>query len=206
MQASNQIEWKYKTVVENYERPPRKWHAKASLFWKMDVMHIFTDGSLEGETDSEFSAGLGSVLVDQFGKCIKAFFYEPTQDDVQAVGGKIHQLEILPVIMSCVAFAEEIHSKFIYIHVDNVAAQCALINAGSVNHSSRSLVYLYLDFEQRLKFVPWVSRVASASNIADGPSRSSMEEVEGLGAECFIFPEEVFRFIIQEFIKKSDII
>ena len=41
-------------------------------FGKMDVMHIFTDGSLEGETDSEFSAGLGSVLVDQFGKCIKS--------------------------------------------------------------------------------------------------------------------------------------
>ena len=99
--------------------------------------------------------------------------------------------------MSCVAFAEEIHSKFIYIHVGQCGgAQCALINAESVNHSSRSLVYLYLDFEQRLKFVPWVSRVASASNIADGPSRSSMEEVEGLGAECFIFPEEVFRFII----------
>ena len=120
-------------------------------FGKMDVMRIFTDGSLEGETDSELSAGLGSVLVDQHGKCIKAFSYEPTQDDVQAVGGKIHQLEILPVIMSCVACAEEISSKFIYIHVDNVAAQCALINAGSVNHSSRSLVYLYLDFEQRLK-------------------------------------------------------
>ena len=108
--------------------------------------------------------------------------------------------------MSCVAFAEEISSKFIYIHVDNVAAQSALINAGSVNHSSRSLVYLYLDFEQRLKFVPWVSRVASASNIADGPSRSSVAEVEGLGAECFIFPKEVFRFIIQEFIKKSELI
>ena len=87
--------------------------------------------------------------------------------------------------MSCVAFADDISSKFIYIHVDNVAAQSALINAGSVNHSSRSLVYLFLDFEQRLKFVPWISRVASASNIADGPSRSSMDEVESLGAECF---------------------
>ena len=76
MQASNQIEWKYETVVENYERPPRKWHAKASLFWEIGTsMHIFTDGSLEGETDSEFSAGLGSVLVDQFGKCIKSLLF-----------------------------------------------------------------------------------------------------------------------------------
>ena len=178
--------------------------ARQVSFGKADVVHIFTDGSLEGDADSGLSAGLGAVLVDQHGKCIKAFSYEPTQDDVQVVGGKIHQLEILPVIMSCVAFADDISSKFIYIHVDNVAAQSALINAGSVNHSSRSLVYLFLDFEQRLKFVPWISRVASASNIADGPSRSSMDEVESLGAECFTFPKEVFRFIIQEFIKKLE--
>ena len=178
--------------------------ARQVSFGKADVVHIFTDGSLEGDADSGLSAGLGAVLVDQHGKCIKAFSYEPTQDDVQVVGGKIHQLEILPVIMSCVAFADDISSKFIYIHVDNVAAQSALINAGSVNHSSRSLVYLFLDFEQRLKFVPWISRVASASNIADGPSRSSMDKVESLGAECFTFPKEVFRFIIQEFIQKLE--
>jgi len=175
-------------------------------FGELDLMHLFTDGSLEGEGDPDFSAGLGAVLVDRFCKCLKAFSYEPRQEEVQLFGGKIHQLEILPVIMSCVAFAEEISSKCIYIRVDNVAAQSALTNAGSVNHSSRSLVYLYLDFEQRLKFIPWISRVASSSNIADGPSRSSMEEVRGLGAERFKFPEEVFRFIIQEFIRKSDFI
>ena len=126
--------------------------ARQVSFGKADVVHIFTDGSLEGDADSGLTAGLGAVLVDQHGKCIKAFSYAPTQDDVEAsTGGKIHQLEILPVIMSCVAFADDISSKFIYIHVDNVAAQSALINAGSVNHSSRSLVYLFLDFEQRLE-------------------------------------------------------
>ena len=80
----------------------------------------------------------------------------------------------------------------------------SLINAGSTNHTSRSLVYLYLDLEQRLQFVPWVSRVNSASNIADGPSRDSFDEVAALGAECFTFPEEVFSFIIEEFQKKMN--
>ena len=87
--------------------------ARQVSFGKADVVHIFTDGSLEGDADSELTAGLGAVLVDQHGKCIKAFSYEPTQDDVEVVGGKIHQLEILPVIMSCVAFADDISSKFI---------------------------------------------------------------------------------------------
>ena len=36
-------------------------------FGKADVMHVFTDGSLEGEGDTDFSAGLGAVLVDEFG-------------------------------------------------------------------------------------------------------------------------------------------
>ena len=80
----------------------------------------------------------------------------------------------------------------------------SLINAGSTNHTSRSLVYLYLDLEQRLQFVPWVSRVNSASNIADGPSRDSFDEVAALGAECFTVPEEVFSFIIEEFQKKMN--
>ena len=84
-------------------------------FGKVDLTHVFTDGSLEGESDSDFSAGLGAVLVDQFGRYLKAFSYEPQQEEIQLIGGKIHQLEILPVIKSCVAFAEEISSKF-HVH------------------------------------------------------------------------------------------
>ena len=102
--------------------------------------------------------------------------------DVELIGGKVHQLEICPVVMSCIAFADEIKSKFIFILFDNTAAQSSLIDAGSTNHTSRSLVYLYLDLEQRLQFVPWVSWVGSASNIADGPSRDSFDEVAALGA------------------------
>ena len=102
--------------------------------------------------------------------------------DVELIGGKVHQLEICPVVMSCIAFADEITSKCIFILVDNTAAQSSLIDAGSTNHTSRSLVYLYLDLEQRLQFVPWVSWVGSASNIADGPSRDSFDEVAALGA------------------------
>ena len=171
-------------------------------FGASEVVHVFTDGSLEGDVSTGMVAGIGAVLVDDSGNCVKAFSYTPKADDVATIGGKIHQLEILPVVMACIAFADEIKSKNIFIHVDNTAAQSALINAGSTNHTSRSLVYLYLDLEQRLQFVPWVSRVNSFSNIADGPSRNSFDEVLALGAECFDFPEEVFNFIINEFQKK----
>lgn len=172
------------------------------FFGGSEVVHIFIDGSLEGTDTSETVAGIGAVLVDEQGACKKAFSFKPWPEHVELVGGKIHQLEILLVVMACIAFEEDIRSKRLFIHVDKSAAQSSLINAGSANHTSRSLVYLYLDLEQRIQFVPWVSRVSSASNIADGPSRNSLEEVRGLGAECFIFPDEVFNYIIDEFLKK----
>lgn len=148
------------------------------FFGKAEVVHLFTDGSLEESSDEAQVAGLGAVSI---------LFYP------KAVGGKIHQLEILPVIMACFFFSDDIESKRVFIHVDCVAAQSSLINAGSTNHTSRSLVYLYLDLEQRLCFVPWVSR---------GPSRDSFDELRELGAECFVFPEELFNFTIEEFVKK----
>lgn len=113
----------------------------------------------------------------------------------------IHQLEILPVTMACIAFEEQV-CRPVYFHVDNTAAQSALINAGSSNHSSRSLVYLYLDLEQRLQLRPWISRIGSVSNIADGPSRGWFGEVEGLGAKCFEFPEKVLFYVLEDFKKK----
>ena len=172
------------------------------FFGRSEVVHVFTDGSLEPGADADVTAGVGAVLVDEHGRCLKAFSFTPSCDQVQLIGGRIHQLEILPVIMACIAFEESLRSQCVYFHVDNSAAQSALINAGSINHSSRSLVYLFLDIEQRLQFIPWIPRVNSASNIADGPSRNSLDEVRDLGAECFVFPSEVFDFIIKEFLKK----
>ena len=172
------------------------------FFGRSEVVHIFTDGSLEESPLTGKVAGIGAVLVDELGNCRKAFSFTPRSEHVEMIGGRIHQLEILPVVMACIAFEEEIRSKRLFIHVDNSAAQSSLINAGSTNHTSRSLVYLYLDLEQRIQFIPWISRVNSASNVADGPSRNSFEEVQGLGAECFIFPEEVFKYVMDEFLKK----
>ena len=64
------------------------------------------------------------------------------------------------------------------------------------------VVYLFLDLEQRLHFRPWISRVSSHSNISDGPSRGSFEELHKLGAECFLFPQEVLTFIMTDFKSK----
>ena len=166
-----------------------------------DPVHIFTDGSREGDGESGRAAGLGAVLVNSDGECLQALSFTPNEEQVKDLGNGIHQLEILPVTMACIAFEEHV-CRPAYFHVDNTAAQSALINVGSSNHSSRSLVYLYLDLEQRLQLRPWISRIGSVSNIADGPSRGWFGEVEGLGAKCFEFPEKVLFYVLEDFKKK----
>ena len=133
------------------------------------------------------------------GNCLSAFSFIPTSLQIEEAGGGMHQLEILPVILACISFEEHLRHRPVYFQVDNTAAQAALINAGSSNHSSNSLVYLFLDLEQKLELRPWISRVSSFSNIADGPSRGSFHEVEALGAHCFTFPPEVFDLVLKEF-------
>ena len=159
-------------------------------------VHVFTDGSLESD-DGHKTGGLGGVLVDSEGNCLSAFSFIPSSSQIEEAGGGIHQLEILPVILACVAYEDSLRHRPVYFHVDNTAAQAALINAGSSNHSSNSLVYLFLDLEQKLQFRPWISRVSSHSNIADGPSRGSFKEVESLGAKTFMFPHNVFDLILR---------
>ena len=83
-------------------------------FGDSEVVHVFTDGSLEGDDSAGTVAGIGAVLVDDSGNCVKAFSYIPKSNDVEVIGGKIHQLEILPVVMACIAFADDIKSKNIF--------------------------------------------------------------------------------------------
>ena len=82
-------------------------------------------------------------------------------------------------------------------HIDNSAAQSALINAGSSNQFSSAIVYTYLELEQHLQLRPWFARVGTYSNIADGPSRGDYALVESLGADVTTVTERCFEFIVE---------
>ena len=75
-------------AVEDHERSSRKWHAATSLHLekRMSCTCLLTD-HFEGEGDTEFSAGLGAVLVDGIWH-LKAFSYEPRQEEVQLIWRK----------------------------------------------------------------------------------------------------------------------
>ena len=106
------------------------------------VIHMFLDGAIE-ESEGSYFAGAGGVLTSCDGKVLKAFGYSIPKQRSQEIGGKIHQIELLPTIMVCVAFGEDIRGRAVMFHIDNSAAQSALINAGSSNLFFE-LHYIYL--------------------------------------------------------------
>ena len=82
------------------------------------------------------------LLVSEAGVVIRAFGYSSSEETSKDLGGKIHQSELLPMVMACLAFGEDIRNRPVMFHIDNTAAQSALINAGSSNEYSSSIVYI----------------------------------------------------------------
>ena len=68
------------------------------------------------------------------------------------------------------------------LFVDDDSARHAPIKGGSPSPASAMLVSLFWAEEASLRSFAWVERVASASNIADGPSRLAFAEICALGA------------------------
>ena len=161
-----------------------------------EVVHVFLDGAVE-ESDDSYFAGCGGVLTSHDGRVLKAFGYSISKMRSKEIGGKIHQIELLPMVMACVVFGEDIRGRAVMFHIDNSAAQSALINAGSSNQFSSAIVYTYLELEQHLQLRPWFARVGTYSNIADGPSRGDYILVKSLGADVTTVTEECFEFIVE---------
>ena len=159
-----------------------------------EVVHVFLDGAGE-ESDGAYFAGCGGVLTSHDGRVLRAFGYSISKVRSKEIGGKIHQIELLPMVMACVVFGEDIKGRAVMFHIDDSAAQSALINAGSSNQFSSAIVYTYLELEQHLQLRPWFARVGTYSNIADGPSRADYALVESLGADVTTVTERCFEFM-----------
>ena len=166
---------------------------------KAEVIHVFTDGAKENsDDDSSAFVGIGAVLVTHQGTPIEAFGLSIPDDLAKKVGTHIHQFEILPVLLACIAFDKRLEDMAVMFHIDNSAAQSALINAGSRNADSRSIVYAYLAIEQKLRFRPWFARVGSHSNVSDGPSRQDFQWLKEKGVKTYNFPLQAFEYVVEQ--------
>ena len=75
--------------------------------------------------------------------------------------------------------------------LDNDAALSALIRGYADDETARTLITIFWRQCRVFKITPWLERVRSCDNIADGPSRKPVRDCEGLVEGSFSIPEHL---------------
>ena len=90
-----------------------------------------------------------------------------------ATGGKtiIHELEVLPVLVSRLVWAARIDSTSYLCFIDNETAKACLVASFSHNSLACSMAAAIADLDTDSRTLVWYERVPSLSNPADDPSR-----------------------------------
>lgn len=142
------------------------------------VLHIYTDACFDEDV-----AGLGGVLVDEDGKVVSFFRYKLTPEEIGLVNISnnetiIGELEALAMLLGLEVFGMKAPDGEIVLFGDNEGAIRSFMKMRSENRFvTAALRYFSLQEEAVFPLV-WFERVASASNVADGPSRQ--EKLEGV--------------------------
>ena len=144
---------------------------------------IFTDGACEAESSK---GSIGGVLITPHGECLKYFSSGVpaiVMDELMKHSkNPIHELEVLPVVISLWLWADFVKCAPLVHYIDNESSRMALIKGvGETSHAARFIkAYVNLESEHQVK--TWFARVPSHSNVGDGPSRDDISLVTELGA------------------------
>ena len=146
-------------------------------------MLLYTDGAYEEEV-----ATAGVVLCDPSKNLLEGFglrIPDALADKWRARGSKqlVGQAELLPLVMALDRWPEQLKGARVIIFVDNDAARHAAIKGDSPSPFSAALVAAFWDRVSALEIEPWIARVASPANVADGPSRLAWGELRALGGQ-----------------------
>lgn len=97
------------------------------------------------------------------------------------------QLEILAGPLAISTWHNLIHRRQLIHFVDNDSAASCLVKGYSQKTDSSALVGTYWLAVSDCQAEPYIDRVESKSNLADGPSRLAFQEVLDLGSK-FVSP------------------
>ena len=143
---------------------------------------VFTDGACEEEGTTG-----GGVIID--GKFVQSFGTAVSEEQVNAWKTKLNQsqvigqAELFPVLLAKLTWAERLKGKRAIYFIDNDAARLGLIKAYSPVLPSLNIIMDCLSWDYANASESWYSRVPSASNISDDPSRLKFEgDLVELGA------------------------
>ena len=141
---------------------------------------VFTDGS--------FKKGVGlwsTVVIDDITSQRDVFWGTVPQrlvDGWQAQAGDqiISQIEAYAALLVRWHFRARWKGRKALFFIDNDAARYALIKSSSGSSSLLLVTDCFHSFDAEFPLIAWIERVASASNIADLPSRDQQEEAAAL--------------------------
>ena len=145
------------------------------------LVHIYTDACFDASL-----AGLGGVMVDEMGVCVKLFSLKVSDDEKCAISLAsenetiILELEALALLLGIKSFCGCESEDEIVCFGDNEGVIRSFISMRSENRFVKGALDLFAQWEEGgLPFV-WLERVASASNLSDGPSRLNLAGLEGV--------------------------
>ncbi|CAE7480278.1 unnamed protein product [Symbiodinium necroappetens] len=160
---------------------------------RKDVVHVYTDGSLE-----DGLAGIGAVILDPStgfqqvlqGQVPKALMHAWRLESGDHL---ICQIELFAVYCVKVLMPARLEGRRVIYWVDNEASRLALVKGQSKSPIMDRMLRALCDIEDGMHSYAWYSRVPSQSNIADSPSRGAGDEVaKALGLKTAEkFPETI---------------
>ena len=146
---------------------PRCVSSKLATSW-----FVFSDASFEKGNEG----GLGAVLVAPNGDCVSWYSFSLDGDlllPLLSKGGEtiIGELETVAVAMAINLWSRTLHSQHVVFFIDNDGAKYALIRGYSKSNMITQLCDFGSEILDDVVILPWFTRIPSASNIADFPSR-----------------------------------
>ena len=149
--------------------PPLRLTPTCLLSWV-----IFTDGACEGPDDRKVGS-IDGVLVSPQG-VLQQFFGGTVPEDTMALlaarsRNPIYELEVMPVLVAALLWWQTCEGSQVCWYLDNEAGKSAFLKAYGATEIADGMVQAFTEHEMELQIKSWFSRVPSASNIADAPSR-----------------------------------
>ena len=162
-----------------------------------------TDGSWE-----DGNSGIGAVVYDclkhegrVFAGAVPEAVLQRWIDDMGSPDepALICQIELYAVVLLRFMLRKTFCNRRVLIFVDNDTARFCLIRGLSRSSTMGSLVEAFDSLDGKDPMLYWIERVASFSNIADGPSRGASDDAMTLvGArvtESFCLHEDLSRLL-----------
>ena len=145
---------------------------------------LYTDASDVPHRDPRF--GIGGVLIQQHPTFSVEYFSAAVPEDIVHSwfprATYMGQLEALAAPVALRTWATQLAGKRLIHFIDNDAVASSLVRGYSAKSDSAWIISEYWSLAASLSIDPYIDRVESKSNLADGPSRFLLDEVATLQA------------------------